>query len=46
MIPILAEVRWRTLPPGQTSEVCTIDPVTAKIEVVYGSRDTVFEAPN
>lgn len=46
MIPILTEVRWRALLPGQVSEICTIDPVTAEIRVVHRSPDIVFEAPN
>lgn len=46
MIPIMPDVRWRKLLPGQVCEVCVIDATSKKVRVVHRSAHTVFEAPN
>jgi Tol biopolymer transport system component len=46
MTPILTEVRWRTLLPGQRSELRIADAETGHSEVVYSTDLSVVEAPN
>jgi TolB protein len=46
VIPILSEVRWRELLPGQVSRVCAVTPESGEVRVVYESSTSVLEAPN
>lgn len=46
MSGILTETSWRSLLPGQVSELCVIDVGTGEIAVVLRAHDQVVEAPN
>jgi len=43
---ILTRTTWRSLLPGQVSEICTIDVETGTVEIVLSSDERVLEAPN
>lgn len=46
MTGILRSTNWRSLLPGQVSEVCEIDVETGDVNVLHRSADRVIEAPN
>lgn len=46
MIPIISRVNWRSLLPGQVSELCTFDMAAGKVRVIHRSSHAVLEAPN
>lgn len=46
MIPILAEVNWRSLLPGQRSRIRIADIHTGEVTTVFESDEHVYEAPN
>ncbi|MFF1879609.1 TolB family protein [Leifsonia sp. NPDC058230] len=46
MSGILTSANWRSLLPGQESELCEIDVETGEVDVLHRSAEQVIEAPN